>query len=109
MPTVAKMSDVAIALAQVFEQLGVEFGIFGGYAVACLGGPRESKDIDCVVNCDKNWLVQQLSQVQNFRSMGNVREDVAIYVAQHDVTVELFPSMVTSRPPSTARTDFASQ
>lgn len=58
-----------------------------------LGGPRESKDLDCVVNCDKEWLVQRLSRVAGFRSMNNIRTDLAQFIfGEANLLVESFPS-----------------
>lgn len=41
-----RLNDAAIALSRVLNDAGIKFGIFGGYAIAVLGGQRESKDID---------------------------------------------------------------
>ena len=93
MPSFGKLSDAAIAICKALDELGVDFGIFGGYAIAMLGGPRESKDIDCVVNCDKEWLVRQLSRIEGFQSMGNTRPDLAQFIfGNSNVLLELFPS-----------------
>ena len=43
-----RLNDAAIALSRVLSDARIKFGIFGGYAIAVLGGQRESKDIDCV-------------------------------------------------------------
>jgi hypothetical protein len=92
MPSITKLSDAAIAINDACREIGVEFGIFGGYAVAVLGGPRESKDIDCVVNCEKEWLVEKLSQIRGFRSMGNTRADLASFLyGDENILIEFFP------------------
>lgn len=99
MPSLSKLSDAAIAICKALDELGVDFGIFGGYAVAVLGGPRESKDIDCVVNCSKDWLVQKLSKVDGFRSSGNVRPDFASFLyGEHNILLEFFPSTFSLSP-----------
>ncbi|KAI6850013.1 hypothetical protein KC343_g2432 [Hortaea werneckii] len=99
MPTNSKLADAAIAMNKALEALGVDFGIFGGYAIAVLGGPRESKDIDCTVNCTKDWLVEKLSQVEGFRSMGNTRPDLAQFIyGDSGVLIECFPSTASELP-----------
>ncbi|KAK6435230.1 hypothetical protein LTR95_008582 [Oleoguttula sp. CCFEE 5521] len=87
------LSDAAIAIREVLDELGVQFGIFGGYAVATLGGPRESKDIDCAVHCSKNWLSSELSQRSNFRFLANKRQDIVTFLwGDRGVLVEFFPT-----------------
>ena len=49
----ARLNDAAIALSRVFNTADFKFGIFGGYAIAVIGGQRESKDIDCVASLSK--------------------------------------------------------
>lgn len=93
MPALAKLSDAAIALSKALDDLNVDHGIFGGFAVAAIGGPRESKDIDCAVGCSKEWLVSALSKVKGFKSMGNSRPDLAQFLyGDGNVLVEFFPS-----------------
>lgn len=93
MPTSEDLSDVAIAIGRAMDRLGIPFGIFGGYAIATLGGPRESKDIDCAVNCTKEWLVSNLSENDGFKSMGNKRQDIVTFLwGDRNVLVEFFPS-----------------
>ncbi|KAH9828467.1 hypothetical protein Tdes44962_MAKER02385 [Teratosphaeria destructans] len=78
------------------RKLNVQYGIFGGYAIATLGGPRESKDIDCVVGCTKEWLVSMLSQVKDFHFMGNLRPDLAQFIyGDRNILIELFPTSMT--------------
>jgi hypothetical protein len=38
---------------EVLQQANIKHGIFGGYAVASFGGPRESKDADCIAAVSK--------------------------------------------------------
>ncbi|KAF1818434.1 uncharacterized protein K489DRAFT_413725 [Dissoconium aciculare CBS 342.82] len=94
MPSTPKLSDAAIAISKALgDQLGVEFGIFGGFAIAVLGGPRESKNIDCVVNCSKEWLVNNLGKIDGFRSTGNSRPDLASFLyGENHVLLECFPT-----------------
>ncbi len=35
-----RLNDAAIALSQVLSDARIKFGIFGGYAIAVLGGQR---------------------------------------------------------------------
>lgn len=87
------LGDAAIAIREALDELGVLFGIFGGYAIAAMGGPRESKDIDCAVNCEKEWLVEQLQSRSDFKYMGNSRKDLAAFLyGTRGVLVEFFPS-----------------
>lgn len=87
------LGDAAIAIRESLDELGVQFGIFGGYAIAALGGPRESKDIDCVVSCEKQWLVERLKSRSEFRYMANSRKDLAAFLyGDRGVLVEFFPS-----------------
>jgi hypothetical protein len=93
MPTTAALGDAAIALSRALSTLGVEHGVFGGYAVAVLGGPRASKDIDCAVNCQKEWLVRNLSAVEGFKFTGNARPDLVVFLyGDKNILIELFPS-----------------
>ena len=93
MTTIAELSDAAIAICRVLDQSGVKFGIFGGFAVSALGGPRGSKDIDCVVHCSKEWLVERLKSVPSFQTMGNTRPDLAKFLfGKSHVLIEFFPS-----------------
>lgn len=93
MPSTAALSEAAIALSTALNTLGVERGIFGGYAVAVLGGPRASKDIDCAVDCNKEWLVEKLSTIDGFTFTGNVRADLAVFLwGDKSILIELFPS-----------------
>jgi len=93
MPTQGKLADAAVATCRALDTLNIDFGIFGGCAVAILGGPRQSKDVDCVVDCNKEWLVQRLSEMEGFRSMGNSRPDLAQFIfGESNVLIEFFPS-----------------
>ncbi|KXS93549.1 hypothetical protein AC578_4972 [Pseudocercospora eumusae] len=96
MPSFGKLSDAAIAIEQALAPQGVDFGIFGGYAVAVLGGPRESKDIDCAIGCTKEWLVENLGRVPGFRSTGNARADLASFLYGNDnILIEFFPTSLS--------------
>ena len=93
MVTAEDLGDAAIALARALDELRIPGGIFGGVGVGVLGGPRESKDIDCLVHCRKDWLVTKLSQKADFKSMGNKRPDIATFLwGPCNILVECFPS-----------------
>ncbi|KAI9763440.1 MAG: hypothetical protein M1840_000523 [Geoglossum simile] len=53
----ARLNDAAIALSKVLVANEVKHGIFGGCAVAALGGPCEAKDVDCLVASDKPQMM----------------------------------------------------
>lgn len=38
-----RLNDAAVALYRVLSAAGIEHGLLGGYAIATLGGPRETK------------------------------------------------------------------
>lgn len=93
MVTAEDLNDAAIALARVLDELGIPGGILGGVGVGALGGPRESKDIDCLVHCSKDWLVTNLHRKADFRSMANKRSDIATFLwGPRNILVECFPS-----------------
>lgn len=93
MPFTGDLSDAAIAIWEVLDNLGVPFGIFGGFAIATLGGPRESKDIDCAVHCTKEWLVEKSKKIEGFKSMDNQRQDIVTFLwGDRNVLLEFFPS-----------------
>jgi hypothetical protein len=54
----ARLNDAAIALYQVLQQAGIKHGIFGGFTVASLVGPRESKDVDCIASVSKEQIIK---------------------------------------------------
>jgi hypothetical protein len=93
MPFTRDLSDAAIAIREVLDNLGVPFGIFGGFAIATLGGLRESKDIDYTVHCTKEWLVENLKKIKGFKSMDNQRQDIITFLwGDRNVLLEFFPS-----------------
>ncbi|KAG4430177.1 hypothetical protein IFR05_014336 [Cadophora sp. M221] len=55
-----RLNDAVMSLSRVLSDAGIKFGIFGGYAIAVLGGQRESKDIDCVAALSKQAAVNLL-------------------------------------------------
>ncbi|GAB7336731.1 hypothetical protein MBLNU13_g10831t2 [Cladosporium sp. NU13] len=108
MPFTGDLSDAAIAIREVLDDLEVQFGIFGGFAIATLGGPRESKDIDCAVHCTKEWLVEKLRKIEGFKPMDNQRPDIVTFLwGDRNVLLEFFPTsmlnMTTIRMEVTGR------
>lgn len=73
-----RLNDAAIALHRVLSREQVTFGIFGGYAVATLGGPRESKDVDCIASVSKDQIIRLLNNKEGFQVIPQGRQD---YVA----------------------------
>jgi hypothetical protein len=99
MPFTGDLSDAAIAIREVLDDLEVPFGIFGGFAIATLGGPRESKDIDCAVHCTKEWLVENLRNTEGFKPMDNQRADIVTFLwGDRNVLLEFFPSESKDEP-----------
>lgn len=74
-----RLNDAAIALHRVFSREQIAFGIFGGYAIASLGGPRESKDVDCLVSASKDQILRLLGSVQGFQFIPQSRQDYAAF------------------------------
>ncbi len=73
-----RLNDAAKALYKVLSEAGVKHGIFGGCAIGALGGPRESKDIDCITSVSKQQILSILNGKQGFEYLNQARED---YVA----------------------------
>ncbi|KID88399.1 hypothetical protein MAJ_11062, partial [Metarhizium majus ARSEF 297] len=73
-----RLNDAAIALHRVLSREQVTFGIFGGYAVATFGGPRESKDVDCIASVSKDQIIRLLNNKEGFQVIPQGRQD---YVA----------------------------
>lgn len=108
------LNDAAICLHAILAKQKINFGIFGGYAVSSLGGPRESKDIDCLVAIDKANILkildgQGIPGRGNFAAINQTRQDYVAFFwtsekdakKNHSVLVEIFcekfPGMLNSR------------
>ena len=74
----ARLNDAAIALHRVLAAANNKYGIFGGYAVSTLGGPRESKDVDCLASASKEQIIALLDGKSGFKYINQTRPD---YVA----------------------------
>jgi hypothetical protein len=94
----ARLNDAAIALARVLSRAGIRFGIFGGYAITVLGGPRESKDIDCMAaTVTKQQVLAVLDGIDGFVAVNQSRQDYVAFLwcdspgRENAVLVEIFP------------------
>lgn len=92
-----RLSDAAIALHRARAAENVKHGIFGGYAVSVLGGPRESKDIDCIAALNKEQVVAILSRQGQFKPIPQNRVDYVAFFWSDDpksnrdhVLIEIF-------------------
>lgn len=86
-----RLNDAAIALNRILSRNGIKFGIFGGYAVGILGGPRESKDVDCLASVTKKQIISLLDGKEGFQCIPQSREDyVAFFWSERPVLVEIF-------------------
>ncbi|EFE44409.1 hypothetical protein TRV_00825 [Trichophyton verrucosum HKI 0517] len=91
-----RLNDAAISLHRVLSAHGVKFGIFGGYAVAALGGPRESKDVDCLACVNKDQILNILDGKSGFVAVPQSRRDYVAFLwsdkptRERAVLVEIF-------------------
>lgn len=99
-----RLNDAAIALHRVLANNNIQFGVFGGYAIATLSGPRESKDIDCLAAVEKQQILKILDNKDGFVSIPQTGQD---YVAcfwsnssnrERAVLVEIFCERFPGRP-----------
>lgn len=74
-----RLHDAAMALQHVLGQANIQFGIFGGYAVAVLGGVRESKDVDCIASITKEAAVALLNGNNGFTVIPQTRQDCVAF------------------------------
>jgi hypothetical protein len=92
----ARLNDAAIALYRVFYAADVKHGIFGGYAIGVLGGPRESKDIDCIASISKQDAIDILDGKEGFHYVDQTRDDYVAFLwsdspkKERPVLVEIF-------------------
>ena len=93
---VESLSKAAVALYAALSSANVQHGIFGGYAVAALGGPRASKDADCVAASNRARLVAIIGARSDFTLIPQTREDYVSFwhetPTSRPVLVELFPT-----------------
>ena len=75
-----RLNDAAIALHRVLSANLIKFGIFGGYAIATLGGPRESKDVDCLASVNKQQIISLLDGEAGFQAIPQSRQDYVAFL-----------------------------
>lgn len=98
-----RLNDAAIALHRVLSLHHVKFGIFGGYAIATLGGPRESKDVDCLASVNKQQIVSLLDGKSGFQVIPQSRQDYVAFLwsdkpsRERAVLVEIFCEIYPGR------------
>lgn len=91
-----RLNDAAIKLHRLLDEVHVQHGIFGGYAIGVLGGNRASKDVDCIASASKESLIAFIDGKQGFQRIPQNRPDyVAFLWSDHSdrrdaVLVELF-------------------
>lgn len=91
-----RLNDAAIALYKGLTAAGIKHGIFGGYAIQALGGPRESKDIDCIASVDKQQVINILNGKEGFEYINQSRDDYVAFFwsdkpsRENAVLVEIF-------------------
>lgn len=92
-----RLNDAAITLYEALSAANVPHAIFGGYAVSTYGGPRESKDVDCIAALSKQRVISILANRSDFTLIPQTREDYVGFFWQAQpksptVVVEIFPS-----------------
>ncbi|KAH7237913.1 ser/Thr protein phosphatase [Fusarium solani] len=65
----------SVRLIPGFDREGINFGIFGGYAIGTMGGTRESKDIDCLASVTKEQIISLLDNKEGFQAISQNRQD----------------------------------
>ncbi|KAI1073495.1 ser/Thr protein phosphatase [Whalleya microplaca] len=101
-----RLNDAAIALHRVLSRERINFGIFGGYAIAAIGGVRESKDVDCLASVSKAQVIQLLDGKEGFQAIPQSRQDFVAFFwsdkpdRRNAVLVEIFREQFPARPPS---------
>ncbi|EER43203.1 predicted protein [Histoplasma capsulatum H143] len=91
----ACLNDAAIVLHRVLSGQ-VKFSIFGGYAVLTLGGPRASKDVDCIASVNKQQILNILDGKNGFVAVSQLWQDYVAFLwsdklnRERAVLVEIF-------------------
>lgn len=91
-----RLNDAAIALHRILDRANVRYGIFGGYAIGTMGGPRESKDVDCIASISKSQIIQLVDGKEGFEYINQARPDYTAFLwsdradRQRAVLVEVF-------------------
>lgn len=101
----SRLNDAAIALSKVLTEASIRHGIFGGFAVTVLGGPRETKDVDCLASASKEQIVALLNGRDGFTFIPQPSPDYAAFLwsakpgDRRNVLVELFVDTFQGRLP----------
>ncbi|EGX95925.1 hypothetical protein CCM_00579 [Cordyceps militaris CM01] len=91
-----RLNDAAIALHGALSEHGVQFGIFGGYAVITLASIRITKDIDCLASVTKDQAIRLLDGKHGFAVIPQSRQDYVAFLWSNQpdrrraVLVEIF-------------------
>lgn len=99
MPSFAQVSEAAVAVSYALDSSEVEYGFFGGFAVAALGRRRDHDHFDravCAVGCTKAYLLTHLKNFSRFilTNDDEGRPDIATYAFKPDmVMIDFYPSM----------------
>ena len=75
-----RLNDAAIALHRALAAAHIKHGIFGGFAVATLGGPREGKDIDCLAAVNKEQVLDILNSKHGFTFIDRPGNDFVAFL-----------------------------
>ncbi|KAI4151994.1 MAG: hypothetical protein LQ340_003158 [Diploschistes diacapsis] len=75
-----RLNDAAIALCRILQAAGVKHGIFGGYGIGALGGPRESKDVDCIASITNAEVIAIVNFKNAFVYVNHGRDDYASFL-----------------------------
>lgn len=75
-----RLSEDAIAFHRILQANNIPYGIFGGFAIACLGGVRESKDVDCIAKVNKERLINMVNNRSGFVFVDQTRQDYVAFL-----------------------------
>jgi len=91
-----RLNDAAMTLYLVLSEANVKHGVFGGFAIETLGGPRETKDIDCIASATKSQIISLLDGKRGFQFVNQTRPDYVAFLwsespdRSNAVLVEIF-------------------
>ncbi|KIW63868.1 hypothetical protein PV04_08840 [Phialophora macrospora] len=107
-----RLNDGAITLSKLLDEAHIKHGMFRGYAIGAFGGPRETKDIDCIVATTKPALIQLLNGKSGFVCVPQTRTDYVAFLwsdqadPRRPVLVEVFVEQFEGMSVSLAGTSF---
>ena len=76
----SRLNDAAIALHRILAVASIKYGVFGGYAISSLGGPRDSKDIDCPASASKEEMINLSGGKDGFKYIDQLRPDYVAFL-----------------------------